>query len=101
MKTITQSQNGSSIKVSKGDHLQLKLDENATTGYRWKLNSYNKDHFSILEKEGPTNDEGIGAAHVKIYDITILAEGSAELSLSLQNQWEHDTSETFTVHFKS
>jgi len=32
MKTITQSQNGSRIKVSKGDHLQLKMQPQVIAG---------------------------------------------------------------------
>lgn len=101
MKTIIKSQNGSTIKVNKGDHLQLKLEENATTGYRWKLDHYNKNMFRISEKDELGSGEGIGAGHVKIYDITILSDDAAELNLSLQNQWEHDVADTFTIHFES
>ncbi len=98
---LDQSDNGKTIKAKKGDVLELHLAENPTTGYRWVINSADESLMKVSEKEQHAASDAIGSGGMKIFKIEIIAEGKASLTLSHENTWEKDATETFSVNIES
>ena len=94
---IDKSDNGKKIKAKKGDIIELHLDENPTTGYRWVIKSVDEKQLKVSEKEQKTENKGIGAGGVKIFQIEVIGEDSSKLNLSHENSWEKDSTETFSI----
>ncbi len=81
----------SSIQLTSSEELTVRLAENPTTGYRWRLDPESLGDVltplgSSYEQGGP----GIGAAGVRTFRFAASQSGTAKISLSLTRAWETD-----------
>jgi inhibitor of cysteine peptidase len=70
--TFTKADNGSTIPGKVGDLVALRLDENPTTGYQWKMTASAGLTAISSEYEGPTESPapvGAGGVHVWSYQL--------------------------------
>ncbi len=86
---ITATENGSHVPLRSGEALELTLDENPSTGFRWQIVTIDSD---ILELEtttfNPPQTQRVGAGGQAVWRFRAVRAGSARLILSLYRPWE-------------
>jgi inhibitor of cysteine peptidase len=61
--TLTEEDSGKPIEVSVGTRVNIRLQENPTTGYRWSLRDFNGKSLALESDEYlPTPSSAIGEA---------------------------------------
>jgi len=106
-KVITENDNGKTITVKKGDILYLRLKENTSTGYSWKL-SFSKGLSLLKSQYYPTGSSKIGqrliigAAGSHSWEIKAVAKGMQQIKGIYKRSWENETGkeQTFTLNVK-
>jgi inhibitor of cysteine peptidase len=100
--TLTQQDNGRTVSLPVGQTATLSLPENATTGYRWAIDSIDSAIIAVGGEQPryPSGPPGSGG-HVE-WTLTAKAPGSTDLRLKLWRSWEGDASiaERFSVRFQ-
>ena len=87
---------GQTFEVSTGDELVLRLPENPTTGYRWRVS---QSDSGDLEQTGdsfaPGSDPAVpGAGGARVLSFAASRAGTVILSLVLQRPWEASATTT-------
>lgn len=92
MVVITKAENGSAVSVAVGDTVELRLIENPTTGYRWKLDSV--DNSALQPKDSKYQGEGSmpGQGGTRVFTFTALKTGRINLSAKNIREWEGEGS---------
>jgi len=101
---ITEANNGTTISLENEETFYLRLQENPTTGYSWKINL--SQGLSLLSDEyyPPESKEGeqplVGAGGVHLWEIKAVAEGSQQVKGIYKRPWENTTGaeENFTLN---
>jgi inhibitor of cysteine peptidase len=98
---VTDKENQTKVKLSKGDTLELKLQANPTTGFLWVV-AKNKEEQ--LKQQGKTeflkgDKKVIGAPTTQIYRFRAEKAGSSELELHYKRPFEKgkEPAKTFKV----
>lgn len=94
---ITETNNGTTINLEKGETFYLRLQENPTTGYSWELN-LSQGLSRVSDKYyPPESEEGeqplVGAGGVHLWEIKADSEGSQQVNAIYKRPWENETSE--------
>ena len=94
---ITETNNGTTISLKKGETFYLRLKENPTTGYSWEINlskGLNTTNVSGIYYP-PESKEGerplVGAGGVHLWEIKTLDEGSQQVKGIYKKPWENTT----------
>ena len=108
VRTVTQSDNGTTITLSHHDRLEVQLPGNPTTGHSWqtvKLNSWviaplGRPSFKSDASDAGTHGTprvGAGGTFVLIYDAVGI--GTSPLELAYSRPWEPETAtgQTFKI----
>ncbi len=88
--TLTEQNDGSEVRAKVGDTLDIRLPENATTGYRWEPDTLDTHLLQLETSAGdyPSGKPGSGGnAH---FQVKVLAAGHTALSFKLWRRWEGD-----------
>jgi inhibitor of cysteine peptidase len=103
MLEVNEAQNGSELEMRIGEPLQLRLQENPTTGYRWQVESSGGPVLELAEQFFEPAREGYGAGGVRRWVFRSAQEGVALLEMARRRSWERQAIETFkvTVRVKS
>ena len=80
------------VEVPIGVVLDVRLQENPTTGYSWTVEAANG--LEQLENSFETGGAAIGAARVRVLRFRAAHPGSLELRLKHWRQWEGEASVT-------
>lgn len=102
---VTETDNGKTINLENGKTFYLKLKENPTTGYSWKLNlsqglkNISVEYYPAEQPEGVEHPL-VGAGGVHLWEIKAVAKGSQQVTGIYKRPWENETSgdETFTLN---
>ena len=88
---ITNNSNDSTVRIQCGDEIQLELQENSTTGYRWHFDELN---YEIVSERQERKSDLIGspATHIWILRPKSLAE--SDIKMSYYSTWEEKRSDT-------
>jgi predicted secreted protein len=93
--------NGSKIRVSPGDLIEIKLDETPVTGYKWEVTHADplmvelaEDNFTIQ----PLN--AVGGGGVRLFRFKVIGSGQSILRLSNIQPWSKDVYQTFELTLK-
>lgn len=97
MKKLTKSDNGNHVHLKMGDRFVIELDENATTGYTWKIESFDEDQLKPIKEDLMKLREGIGAGGKKVIEFEVIGNGTTKIELSLTNSWTGDVADAFRV----
>jgi inhibitor of cysteine peptidase len=92
MATFTDRDDGGRATVHVGDALELRLAENATTGYRWEADATPADILAPLDSGASYPNAAVGSGGVAIFHYRAAAPGQAELSLRYWRAWEGEGS---------
>ncbi|KKG08610.1 protease inhibitor I42 family protein [Methanosarcina sp. 2.H.A.1B.4] len=103
---ITESGNGTTISLKKGETFYLKLKENPTTGYSWELNlsqglsRISDKYYPPESKEG--EEPLVGAGGVRQWEIKADSEGNQQITAVYKRSWENETGteDKFTLNVK-
>jgi inhibitor of cysteine peptidase len=95
--TLTREDTVRSRSVHVGDQIQVRLQENPTTGYRWEPDI---DPHVLREVDdryaGSVDRRGEPGLRVKTFEA--VAPGSTQLRLVERRSWETTPSDEFVVH---
>jgi inhibitor of cysteine peptidase len=95
---INSSFNGKRIQASAGDIIELQLDENPTTGFRWDVSQLDAN---ILELNGDDfqiqSTTGVGGGGTRIFRFNVIGTGNGTVKLSNRQKWSGDEFETFEI----
>lgn len=95
---LTEADNGRSIELSVGDVLQIRLFENPTTGYRWRIE---RIEHSILTERDVTSEKSDapvpGAGRYIIFVLNAEHVGATQLHFKRWQQWEGDVDQRFNI----
>jgi len=104
-KILTESDNGKTIHIKEGHAFYLKLKENPSTGYSWKLSlsgglNQLSDKYYSPESSKKGGKFVIGAAGYHLWEIKAVAKGSQQVNAIYKRSWEPVTGreQTFTLN---
>jgi inhibitor of cysteine peptidase len=84
---LKETDNGKKLQLKKGDHLNIKLTSNATTGFNWEMQP--NSHFDVSHKYLKEAGAKTGSSGVAVFDLT--AEASSKhgsIILLNRRSWE-------------
>jgi inhibitor of cysteine peptidase len=90
--SITDGDNNRSFDAQVGDQITVRLEESATTGYRWELERL--DHAIVTPKQTDFTplSTAVGGGGELILEFEALQPGVTELALKLWRSWEGESS---------
>ena len=101
-RAFSEADNGSSVTIPSGGSFVVRLNENATTGYRWTLDPSVSQSLSLVsEQHHPSVQDGIGAGGTAQFEFAVVGAGTARVALSYKRAWETGARETFTIEVSS
>ena len=62
--------------VERGDHVELRLPENPSTGYRWSIDVEPPEAAAIIATHWSPVGAGVGAAGIRAFEISIDESGA-------------------------
>lgn len=88
-RTLTESDAGTTVMVSKGDTFQVVLTGNPTTGYQWVQTAGNTSIISQLgEATFQPDSDAVGAGGKVTLRFEALSLGTTALKLEYRRSWE-------------
>ena len=98
--TLTQADNGKSVTIGLGESLQIALNENPSTGFRWTLEGGDDEVLELLNSEYvQATDVGIGGGGQHVWRFRAKNTGDARLALKRGRSWEGDASIVDHIEF--
>lgn len=100
MVVIRQTEAGQTIEVRVGDRVEILLDENPSTGYRWEIVASDRELLTEIASSFLQSDAGRpGGGGVRRFELAVNAPGETTLVLELRRPWETEQApaETFSV----
>ena len=99
---LFQTDNNRTVDIRLGDTARISLPENATTGYCWTIDHYDKQYISALATEPHYTADGIGVGSGG--NVTFIFQGKkigiGEIALKHWRSWEGDSSIIARYHSK-
>jgi predicted secreted protein len=89
--SLTELDDGKAVEVRLGDSLELRLHENASTGYRWEFDALDETKLQVSDAAF-TAGRGVGSGGEVRWNLRPLAAGSVEARLKLWRRWEGERS---------
>lgn len=91
--------NGSALRVERKTRVVIELEENPSTGYRWR--PHPDQDFASLESDNyiPPENQVPGKPGLRSMEFRIMESGN--LTLRYGRSWENRTKEKFWVHFRA
>jgi inhibitor of cysteine peptidase len=90
--TLTELDDGRTVEARVGDTIELRLPENASTGYRWAFDGVDEHVVRASEGEVIGKPAKVGSGGDVRWRITALAPATTEVRLKLWRRWEGDRS---------
>jgi inhibitor of cysteine peptidase len=88
---ISSSQNGQTVSIDVGDIMELRLPENASTGYRWALDALDAARVTIVET-GFRDRGGVGSGGDAYWRLRATGHGNTAVNLKRWRPFEGDRS---------
>jgi inhibitor of cysteine peptidase len=90
--TIDRSDQRATVVANRGDTIEIHLDENPTTGFRW-VDVGNDRRLPLESSEfRPAADDRVGRGGSRVLRFKAFAPGLVRLDLQLQREWEGNPS---------
>jgi inhibitor of cysteine peptidase len=88
MLTLGEQDNGRRVPARVGDVVEVRLAENATTGYRWAPDSQEAGMIEAMEATASYPNGAVGSGGEAIFRFRVIGPGSATLALKSWRHWE-------------
>jgi inhibitor of cysteine peptidase len=84
---------GKTFKAIQGDLIHIRLNENPSTGYQWKID-LSDQQVILLEKSefSPGAQKTIGSGGTRTFQLKAKSSGFVKIFLKLKKEWEPDDS---------
>ncbi len=92
MATLVEADNNRTIDIPVGETVEVTLPENATTGYRWAVESYDSEHIEALGSEPRYTAKGVGSGGEVMFLFRGKKAGSGGIALKQWRAWEGNSS---------
>ncbi len=88
------------INVSEKDIIEVKLDENPTTGYKWMIEEINSNDIQLVDEEYQRYEKaGIGGGGQKIFKLKVLKDAKGRIKFVNKQRWSDDVYKTFVFNY--
>jgi len=89
---LNESDNGRAVELHPGEKVRITLPENASTGYRWQVERFDRDVIGVVAEEPhyPSGPPGTGGHMDFVFEGR--KTGSCELVLKEWRDWQGDSS---------
>ena len=91
-KTLTESNNGQSLSLKVNEMVQIRLESNITTGFKWNLsNETDTGIVSLISsdyKQTSTDKELVGAGGYETFTFKANSKGNTAIVLTYNKPWE-------------
>ena len=89
---VSEADNGQRIELRVGDTFVVRLPENQTSGFRWKVDQLDPAILSVLHDEyTPPRADAPGAGGQRTLELRGQAPGQTRLMLQLASEWKRET----------
>jgi inhibitor of cysteine peptidase len=101
--TVTECDDGTRVRAHVGDTIELRLPENASTGFRWALDEHDSGVFGPCETHGEYPCKTTGSGGEAVFRIKVCAVGNTALRAKYWRHWEGENSvrRRFTVNVEA
>ena len=87
-----ETQNGRTVKLAKGEFLEIVLSENPTTGYRWHfIEKGSPVCIPIWDSYEPEGERVAGQGGIHRWKFEAAQPGACRIELAYQRSWERGT----------
>lgn len=100
MLSITETENGRTVDIRLGESVRINLPENATSGYRWAIDHFNKSVLEPVAAEPQYQASGVGSGGLVAFVFKGKKAGSGEVTLKYWRHWEGDASVINRFHIR-
>ena len=88
---LTEADSGKSFSLRKGDEVELRLGENASTGFVWSEQADGARGLKLVSRDSDYADTTmVGVPGTAVFRYRAEAEGAAALNLRLARGWQSD-----------
>ncbi len=98
MVLLVEGDNGRTLDLRTGESIKIVLPENATTGYRWSIDHYDKELFEEVAQEPRYTSPAIGSGGEITFIFKAKKTGRGEIVLKHGRRWAGEAS--VTKHFR-
>ncbi|MEU6553778.1 protease inhibitor I42 family protein [Streptomyces sp. NPDC046915] len=85
------------VRAGPGDDIVVRLPENATTGYRWHVESLDGGLEVVADDYAPPGEILPGAGGTRVLRLRPAEAGEARLELVLQQPWGDDVADRYAL----
>jgi inhibitor of cysteine peptidase len=102
VKQITEDSNGTEIDLAAGETLEVRLQENPSTGFKWVLESAGKGACALVGDAFENGGAIPGQPGTHRWEFRAEQAGSGTITLSYQRPWEEKQSpaRSFTLRVR-
>ena len=88
---IAETEDNTDVQAEVGDTLEVRLHENATTGYRWALDNLDPALFVADGVDAEYPRSAVGSGGTAILRVRTVAKGSGTLTLKYWRSFEGES----------
>ncbi len=98
---LVETDNNRTLDIRRDETVRITLPENATTGYRWTVESYDRQFLSELPSEAnyPATT-GVGSGGEVTFIFQAKKSGTSDIMLKQWRSWEGDSSTIARFHIQ-
>jgi inhibitor of cysteine peptidase len=90
--TLSKADEGKTIEVHRGDTVNVQVDENPTTGYRWAVDNDGGKILSLQNSDYASVGGGIGGGGQRTFSFKANRAGTSHIQLKHWRDWQGDSS---------
>jgi predicted secreted protein len=95
---FTESDNGKTVTVTKGQVVKIQLNENPTTGYRWEPSV--SSGIQITDDTYTASTSGrMGAGGIHTWTLKFIGTGNQHFDADNKRSWETEAVDNYSVQF--
>ncbi|MCU0629539.1 MAG: protease inhibitor I42 family protein [Methanoregulaceae archaeon] len=98
VRTFTESDNGRTITLTRGQVVKVQLNENPTTGYRWEPSV--SSGIQITGDSYVASASGrMGAGGTRTWTLKITGTGNQQFDAGYKRSWEPGSADSYSIQF--
>ena len=90
---LTRSDSGRHVTLHAGGTLHLRLDENASSGYRWAIAALDRTVLEVVAETFTAHGGGAGSGGIAEWTLRAVKAGATRLELTQSRRWQGVTAQ--------
>jgi predicted secreted protein len=91
---LSEGDNGRTLELRTGESIEIVLPENASTGYRWAIDHYDKKLLEAVAMTPEYTGQAMGSGGAVVFLFRAQGSGAGEIVLKNWRHWEGEASVT-------